>query len=215
VQPRSDAAMLAAYGRVRRQHWPRPRSRWRSWTRWRNGPPRWSSRADADGDADGAIARELTAIDIEGGRIRMARDRPDPADMALAGVLLTVDEHGKACVLRGLIRPDDKAQPAQDDKPAKPRGPHSERLTHVLLAQRTLALRAEPAGQARGGAAGAGAPPDQRGVPRAVRGGRRGAGRAAHAVLAGRSAVRRGVGALAGQAAMPCRRRYPRRAAWP
>jgi ParB family chromosome partitioning protein len=74
-------------------------------------------RADADGDADGAIARELTAIDIEGGRIRMARDRPDPADMALAGVLLTVDEHGKACVLRGLIRPDDKAQPARTTSP--------------------------------------------------------------------------------------------------
>lgn len=110
------------------------------------------SEEESEDEDDGATVRELAAIDIERGRIRMALSRPDPGDKALAGVLLTVDEHGKACVLRDLIRPQDKPKLARhaDDaagKASKLRGPHSERLLILLSAQRSVALRAELASQ--------------------------------------------------------------------
>ncbi|NVM77473.1 ParB family chromosome partitioning protein [Duganella sp. SG902] len=144
AQPRADAAMLAAYGRVRKQRLAPTPEQLAQLQQLAQRAAALERRADGEGDEDGAIARQLADIDIAQGRIRMALERPDPDDMALAGVLLTVGEDGKACLLRGLIRPQDKARLRKEEKAAaKPRGPHSERLTHVLRAQRTLALRAE------------------------------------------------------------------------
>ncbi len=74
---------------------------------------------------------------------------PHPADVALAGAVLTVDEQGKAVIHRDLIRSADKAKlapladmEAQGGK-AKAKPLHSERLTTLLTAHRTVALHAE------------------------------------------------------------------------
>ncbi|NVD69573.1 ParB/RepB/Spo0J family partition protein [Duganella sp. BJB1802] len=96
-----------------------------------------------DQPAQAAIERERAAI----GRI-------DPADLALAGALVTIAEDGKPCVLRGLMRPQDRpvsvAGTAADQagsKRGKSKAAHSARLTALLGAQRTLALRAEMVNQ--------------------------------------------------------------------
>lgn len=148
VQPRTDAAILASYGRVRKQQLVPTAEQQAQLQLLAQRAAALERTAEEAGDEDGALTRELAAIDIESGRIRLALERPDPEDMAVAGVLLTVDESGKACVLRGLLRPQDAArQRQQPAAAAKPRGPHSERLNQLLAAQRTLALRAELAGR--------------------------------------------------------------------
>ena len=100
------------------------------------------------GEEDDDIEAAQTRIDDERAAIHAALRRPDAADLALAGALVTLDADGKPCVLRGLIRPQDKHHMARQDsrdalKPAKARPVHSERLTTLLTAQRTLALGAE------------------------------------------------------------------------
>lgn len=146
VQPRTTPAILAAYGRVRSTSLTPTPQQQADLQRLAQRAAALDEQADANGDADGAIARELTAIDIARARITAASSRPDAADMALAGMLLTVDAHGKACVLRGLIRPHDLARVAAAPAHAKApklRGPHSGKLLTLLAAQRSAALRAE------------------------------------------------------------------------
>lgn len=151
VQPRTDAAMLAQYGRVRSiSIAPTPEQQAQLDQLAQRAAALEQQAEDADDD-DGALARALAAIDIERGRLRVALARPAPEDKALAGVLLTVDDDGKACALRDLIRPQDKdklaAAASAAAKPTKVRGPHSERLLTLLSAQRSVALRAELARQ--------------------------------------------------------------------
>lgn len=76
---------------------------------------------------------------------------PHPADRALAGALVSIDDHGKLHIRRGLIRPEDRnkleklpsdAASGSDGK-SKTRAVHSERLMTILTAHRTVALHAE------------------------------------------------------------------------
>jgi ParB family chromosome partitioning protein len=105
-----------------------------------------------------ALVKALAAIDVERGNLRSALRQPDPAQRALAGVLVTLDENGKECVLRDMLKPQDKPKVkagahaltnhsssagGSSAKSAKERPVHSERLTRLLTAQRTLALHAE------------------------------------------------------------------------
>jgi ParB family chromosome partitioning protein len=107
-----------------------------------------------------SLIKALAAIDVERGNLRSALRQPDAAQRALAGVLVTLDENGKECVLRDMLKPEDQPKAKAKagtraansntsqraggaDKPAKERPVHSERLTRLLTAQRTLALHAE------------------------------------------------------------------------
>lgn len=98
-----------------------------------------------------AVVKELSLIDVERGRIQAALRQPHPDDRALAGAVVSIDGDGKPYVHRGLIRPEDKSRMpkvaadggATAEGGRKPRPVHSERLTLLLSAQRTLALRAE------------------------------------------------------------------------
>lgn len=54
-----------------------------------------------------------TALDEVKGRIDAINDRPDayaPADLAKAGAIVSRDYHGKAEIVRGLIRPENKVE---------------------------------------------------------------------------------------------------------
>lgn len=113
----------------------------------------------ATADQAAALIKVLAAIDTERGNLRSALRQPDPAQRALAGVLVTLDENGKECVLRDMLKPQDKPKikggaraeissngssaGGSSAKTAKERPVHSERLTRLLTAQRTLALHAE------------------------------------------------------------------------
>jgi ParB family chromosome partitioning protein len=108
-----------------------------------------------------ALIKALAAIDVERGKLRSALRQPDPAQRALAGVLVTLDENGKECVLRDMLKPQHKpkvkagtravSSNSSDSgsgggaaaRTSKERPVHSERLTRLLTAQRTLALHAE------------------------------------------------------------------------
>ncbi|OFA00205.1 ParB/RepB/Spo0J family partition protein [Duganella sp. HH101] len=104
---------------------------------------------DEQDDEHDDTARE--AIERERAAIEAALRRIDPADAALAGVLVTIDAEGKASVLRGLIRPQDRPGKTADrpagKRAAKPKPVHSARLSTLLSAQHTLALRAEMVNQ--------------------------------------------------------------------
>jgi ParB family chromosome partitioning protein len=158
VRARIDAAELALYGRVRTAVMPPNAEQAAALARLDDRAARLNASADAGDDAPSGTAddadldatvQELAEIDIERGRIRTALCQPDPADRELAGALVTLDEDGKPCVQRGLIRPQDKprmAKSSADDAgtgKSKAKPVHSERLTLLLSAQRTLALRAE------------------------------------------------------------------------
>ncbi|MYN24809.1 ParB/RepB/Spo0J family partition protein [Duganella levis] len=152
VRCRIDASALAGYGRVRTETLPpTPEQAARlAQLELRVAQLRDAlDHAEASGaDEGGAAVRELAAVELEQGQLRATLQQPDRADRALAGALVTIDDKGKACVLRGLIRPQDRPQMAaglEGGVKAKERvrGPHSARLTATLTAQRTLALRAE------------------------------------------------------------------------
>ncbi|GJI92196.1 ParB/RepB/Spo0J family partition protein [Duganella hordei] len=158
VRARIDAAELALYGRVRTAVIPPNAEQAAALAQLDERAARLNASAEADDDAPSgdaadvdldATVQELAEIDIERGRIRRALCQPDPADRELAGALVTLDEDGKPCVQRGLIRPQDKSRMAKSSEDnagtAKSRAKpvHSERLTLLLSAQRTLALRAE------------------------------------------------------------------------
>jgi ParB family chromosome partitioning protein len=158
ARARIDAAELALYGRVRTAVMPPNAEQAAALAQLDDRAVRLNALADggedassgdaADADLD-ATVQELAEIDIERGRIRRTLCQPEPADRELAGALVTLDEDGKPCVQRGLIRPQDKSRMAKssaDDAgtaKSKAKPAHSERLTLLLSAQRTLALRAE------------------------------------------------------------------------
>lgn len=165
VRARVDTAELALYGRVRTVVAAPDAEQAAMLAVLDERAARLNVRVDADGEGDGeavadagadlnAAVAELSGIDVERGRIRTALCRPDPADRALAGAVVSIDRDGKPCVHRGLIRPDDKGRMAKSDATQeggaavagagrKPRPAHSEKLNLLLSARRTLALRAE------------------------------------------------------------------------
>lgn len=120
------------------------------------------------GDEMARLVGERAAVDVERGKLACALRQPDPQQRALAGALVTLDENGNECVLRGLLKPQDKPDGKTGGRAggrghdgnahhggergdigtgtarqSKPRAAHSERLTRLLTAQRTLALHAE------------------------------------------------------------------------
>ncbi|MYN42762.1 hypothetical protein GTP55_25800 [Duganella sp. FT109W] len=151
VRCRVDAAALAAYGRVRTEALTPNAEQAARLAQLQERAVQLREQLDAsaeEGEEDGAALRELAAVEVEQRQLRAALQRPDRADLALAGALVTVDDKGKACVLRGLIPPQDRPQgaagaAAEGKAKARVRGPHSARLTAALTGQRTLALRAE------------------------------------------------------------------------
>lgn len=97
------------------------------------------------------LVDELTAegddLDAEEDKLKEAMTIPDPAQQAAAGAVVTIDEHGKLRVERGLLRPEDAKRLARgkkaesretDDAPRT----HSESMVRRLTAHRTLALQA-------------------------------------------------------------------------
>jgi len=146
IKPRTDAAALAQYGRVRTVYAEPDAAQAAQLQDLAHRIAALQAQADAAPEARAATARALADLIALQGRIRMGLQQPDPGDRALAGALVTVDaDRGQACVLRGLIRPQDKGRlaPAEGTPAARPRAAHSRRLTAWLSAQRTLGLRAE------------------------------------------------------------------------
>lgn len=162
VRARIDTAELALYGRVRTVSVAADAEQVAALARLDERAAALNARAvegdaskdDSDGDvgAVDSVVRELSQIDIERGRILAVLRQPDPGDRALAGALLSIDSEGKPCVHRGLIRPEDKSRMGKvaidrsvsvEGGGRKARAVHSEKLTLLLSAQRTLALRAE------------------------------------------------------------------------
>ncbi len=154
VRPRIDQSELATYGRVRST---------------RRAPTE-EEQAELDTiDSERTdIETAIAALDEEGAEgeldelnrrdaallqrreaITAALNTQLAADKALAGAIVTLDAEGKAVVLQGLIRPADTAKLPKlaaslgKDEAAKTKAAHSERLTRLLTAQRTLALQAE------------------------------------------------------------------------
>jgi ParB family chromosome partitioning protein len=157
VRARLEAAELALYGRVRTVVLPPDAEQAAALAQLDQRAASLNAQLDgdnADDTDDSAVVAELSRIDVERGRIRAALCQPNPADRALAGAVVSIASDGTPCVHRGLIRPEDKGRMAKtgastaeggesDGKGRKPRPAHSERLTLLLSAQRTLALRAE------------------------------------------------------------------------
>ena len=134
VQPRTDPAALAQYARVRSASCAPTPEQAAQLQALAQQAAELAAAADhaGDGAAESALVQALTDNSLAQGRIRAALTRPDPADRALAGALVTIDEDGKACVLRGLIRPQDKGRMARQDarqaqQPAQARPAHSAR----------------------------------------------------------------------------------------
>jgi ParB family chromosome partitioning protein len=105
-----------------------------------------------DGNPDPLYERQ-EVLEAKQTVILQGLNQPDPADKLLAGALVTIDDSGKPIIYRDLIRPDDKSKMAKigntagaatsDEKAPKLKPVHSDRLTTVLTAHRTIALQAE------------------------------------------------------------------------
>lgn len=153
VQPRTDTATLAQYARVRtvsRASSPEQAAQLHELAQQAAALEDAANEAKAAESASerSALEQALSDNDLARGRIRATLAQPDPDDRALAGALVTIDEDGKACVLRGLIRPQDQGRmrrsaPQDGQPPTKARPVHSARLTELLSAHCTLGLRAE------------------------------------------------------------------------
>lgn len=110
---------------------------------------------DAEHDADtSALEAEEAELEAQLDALEHSLVVPHAGDSALAGALVTISECGKLVVHRGLIRPADKAKmekavPVSESGMAGGEGQpagrpvHSERLTHLLTAHRSVALHAE------------------------------------------------------------------------
>lgn len=107
---------------------------------------------DEEADSDNEIKQlesSIQALEERKAEIRRTLRAPLETDAALAGAVVTIDNHGQAKVVPGLIRSQDKSKmeqleaPAENDKPVAAKPDHSDRLTGVLTSQRTVALQAE------------------------------------------------------------------------
>lgn len=111
-------------------------------------------RWDAADDRETEIIRKMEALEA-------AQNKPDPAYVAKAGAIVTLEQDATIKVHTGLIRPEDKKQVQQaaaiqraasgqastDDDPKATKSPHSEKLTRQLTAHRTAALHVHIAQQ--------------------------------------------------------------------
>ncbi len=104
--------------------------------------------ADGEGRYE-EVDTELEGVENRLQELREALTKPDPAQQALAGAIVYVNNAGQVEVADNLLRPEDAKNfsTADDDEegPDQPKAPriHSATLMRKLTAQRTLALRAE------------------------------------------------------------------------
>ena len=114
--------------------------------------------ADLEDDAPDEINAELDRLNAEIDRLSRKKEQWSDDDKARAGVVVSLDYHGKVCVTRGLAKEDRSEarggrKAAQQDGTAasegtaRSNGTVSERLLEDLTAHRTAALRAVLAGE--------------------------------------------------------------------
>lgn len=109
-----------------------------------------------NGEIEPLTDEQLDELDELEAKLRELEDTlqvPDPKAKALAGVIITIGDDGKAAILRGLIRPEDKKVLArsreasapggdEDSEPdASARSVYSEKLTQNLTAHFTAGLQ--------------------------------------------------------------------------
>lgn len=108
--------------------------------------------ADEDDEAEcERLYAEQDQLNEERETLQRSRTKvPNDEDKALAGAVVTLDQNGSLLVKRDVIRPTDKAKmvklATEVESPAAARRAkpvHSDRLTHELTSQRTVALQAE------------------------------------------------------------------------
>ena len=109
--------------------------------------------ADEDGETYAAIEKKHDAIQEKIAALNESLEELNAADLAIAGVIVTVDRAGELRIERGLIRKEDmkklpKGQGGEtglggcgQSETAKP--VHSEKLTRMLTAHRSAAIQAE------------------------------------------------------------------------
>ncbi|KIO48661.1 ParB/RepB/Spo0J family partition protein [Nitrosospira sp. NpAV] len=109
--------------------------------------------ADEDGETYAAIEKKHDAIQGKITALNESLEELNAADLAIAGVIVTVDHAGELRIERGLIRKEDvkklpKAQGAEtglggssQSEATKP--VHSEKLTRMLTAHRSAAIQAQ------------------------------------------------------------------------
>lgn len=113
-------------------------------------------------EANGAKENEVGDLESEIDALQAKYIQPDPAYVAIAGAIVTLDHAGKVVIYEGLVRPEDKKEVQKsaaaarvaageapgpddeqdDDEPAaKVKSVHSEKLVRQLTAHRTAALQ--------------------------------------------------------------------------
>ncbi|SCY53535.1 ParB/RepB/Spo0J family partition protein [Nitrosospira sp. Nsp13] len=109
--------------------------------------------ADEDGETYAALEKKSAAIQGKIDALHQSLEELNAADLAIAGVIVTVDHAGELRIERGLIRKEDvkrlpKTQGAEtglvesgQSEAARP--VHSEKLTRMLTAHRSAAIQAE------------------------------------------------------------------------
>ncbi len=107
--------------------------------------------ADESGEQYQAIEEKTQRIQDKLDALDESLAVPYPDDLAIAGVVVTVDHNGQLRIERGLIRKEDmkklpkgngeQGRDGTDDDTSKP--VHSEKLTRMLTAHRTAAIQAE------------------------------------------------------------------------
>lgn len=109
--------------------------------------------AEDDDELYESLDAELEEVDSRQEELREAMSELDPAQLALAGAIVYVNNAGQVEVADNLLRPEDAKNfaTAEDDEDGigQPKAPriHSAALMRKLTAQRTLALRAELSAQ--------------------------------------------------------------------
>ncbi|PTR05634.1 ParB family chromosome partitioning protein [Nitrosospira sp. Nsp5] len=108
---------------------------------------------DEDGETYAAIEKKHDVVQEKIAALNESLEEPDATDLAIAGVIVTIDHAGELRIERGLIRKEDvkklpKAQGgesglagSEQSETAKP--VHSEKLTRMLTAHRSAAIQAQ------------------------------------------------------------------------
>jgi ParB family chromosome partitioning protein len=106
--------------------------------------------ADEDGETYAAIEKKSDAVQEKIAALHESLEELNAADLAIAGIIVTVDRAGELRIERGLIRKEDmkklpKEQGAGMDGMGgdTPKPVHSEKLTRMLTAHRSAAIQAE------------------------------------------------------------------------
>lgn len=114
--------------------------------------------AEEEGDYNEDLEERIQEIEEEIETIEASLQRPDPAALKIAGIVVTIDSRGKVEVVRGLVRAEDRKELQQIARAQKKNGEDTEStngahdstgfssaLTLNLTAHLTAALRARVA----------------------------------------------------------------------